>query len=706
MVNEELIKKAQQNDVAAVEEIYNQYYPMGVSLALQMVKNEQDAMDIVQEAFITVFNKLEGLEDPEKFKSWYMQIVANKCRDFFKKKNPLSFTDANMYDEEGELQFEQADDDKEFQPEESVDYSETKRIISDLLDNLPEDQKMCLLLFYVNDMKITDIAKALNVSEATVKSRLKYGKDKLRVSVSEYEDKNGIKLHGVGAVSIIPLLRFLFAQGSGAKIPALPFAQVATQIAAASTAAAGTAAATATTTAATTATVGGIKAVVGSILGAIGGIKTLAIGAVAVAVVAGVIGGSVIMNNKNSNTDKGNDNFVAENNEITHEVVTKFHEAELTELNLDEDFKIEGFGNGLIIGYIEEGENNYIYGAYDFNGNIAIPFVYNNIAIRENSYFVMDLYDNVLDESGYYYNHLYFTHLYDETGKLIYECKEEEEIGEEIIFYDKKTVFIKETYYKDGEEKVNICLKKLDGTLIKRNKGYSKINVFNEGEYILSSDSDNEDVKIITVDIKGNVLYSGTLPYGFELYENTKWDIEYEEKILVKDTINGCVNYVIERDLTKLHEITSEALGNDWCIQGIMGDYVIINFSEIPNLQLGKLNGYNLELVGERNDKPFEQVFFGNGYINGKKYAMLINRFNPGAQKYISLNGEILNSYEEINYFYDGKSFVKEDGKYFLINERFEAISEKLDLGNGNSYYDDGVALVVVESNHYIIRFE
>ena len=218
---ENLIEKVKQHDQAAFEELYNQYYQMGFSLALQFVKNEDDAMDIIQDAFITICNKIDTLDNPERFKSWYMQIVANRCKDFLKKKNPMSFTDINAYDEDGNLQFDIEDDDRDFQPEEAVDYTETVNIVKTMLEELPEEQKMCLLLYYVNGLKISEISESLGVSEATIKSRLKYGKEKLKVQVIDYEKKNGVKLHSFAGFAIIPFIKWMFnnSQGIGTAAP-------------------------------------------------------------------------------------------------------------------------------------------------------------------------------------------------------------------------------------------------------------------------------------------------------------------------------------------------------------------------------------------------------------------------------------------------------------------------------------------------------
>ena len=208
----ELIEKVKQQDQQAFEELYNQFYPAGFSLALQFVKNEEDALDIMQDVFITVYSKLDSLEDASKFKSWYMQIVANKCRDFLKKQNPLSFTDANAYDEEGALQFEIEETDRDFIPEEAVDYSETVRIVDQMIAELPEEQRMCILLYFANDMKIPEIAAALGVSEATVKSRLKYGKDKIRAKTEDYQKKTGTKLYSISGLLLIPFIRWALSQ--------------------------------------------------------------------------------------------------------------------------------------------------------------------------------------------------------------------------------------------------------------------------------------------------------------------------------------------------------------------------------------------------------------------------------------------------------------------------------------------------------------
>ena len=224
----QLIEKVKQQDQQAFEELYNRYYQAGFSLALQFVKNEDDALDIMQDVFVTVYSKLALLESAAKFKSWYMQIVANKCKDFLKKQTPMSFTDANAYDEDGALQFEIEETDRDFIPEEAVDYSETVRIVDEMIAELPEEQRLCILLYFANDMTIPEIAQALQVSEATVKSRLKYGKDKIRAKTDAYEKKTGTKLYSLAGLMLIPFLRWALKQNAAGtpQAPAGTFANI------------------------------------------------------------------------------------------------------------------------------------------------------------------------------------------------------------------------------------------------------------------------------------------------------------------------------------------------------------------------------------------------------------------------------------------------------------------------------------------------
>ena len=201
----ELVIYAQKGNQQAITALYNLSYKPAYAVAFKMTGNEDDAFDVLQDAYIKAFNSLDQLTDPSGFIPWFNKITANKCRDFLRsKKNVIMFSDMEYDNGEDSFELEFEDESTAFQPEERADYSDTKRLVAEMLDNLPADQKMVLLMYYVQDMSIKEIAEALDISENTVKSRMSYGKKKMRAQAEDME-KKGYKLR-VSAVAVIPFL--------------------------------------------------------------------------------------------------------------------------------------------------------------------------------------------------------------------------------------------------------------------------------------------------------------------------------------------------------------------------------------------------------------------------------------------------------------------------------------------------------------------
>ena len=204
----ELVLYAKNGNQQAITALYNLSYKPAYAVAFKMTGNEDDAFDVLQDAYIKAFNSLDQLNDPSGFIPWFNKITANKCRDFLRsKKNVIMFSDMEYDNGEDSFELEFEDESTAFQPEERADYSDTKRLVAEMLDNLPADQKMVLLMYYVQDMSIKEIAEALDISENTVKSRMSYGKKKMRAQAEDME-KKGYKLR-VSAVAIIPFLIWL-----------------------------------------------------------------------------------------------------------------------------------------------------------------------------------------------------------------------------------------------------------------------------------------------------------------------------------------------------------------------------------------------------------------------------------------------------------------------------------------------------------------
>lgn len=207
----QLVLRAQNGDQRAFDELYYYSYKPAYSVAYKMTNSEQDAYDIMQEAYFKAFANLDLLTDKSGFIPWFNRIVTNKTKDFLRsRKNVILFSDMTYDNGEGELEPDFEDESTAFQPEEHTDYIETKRIVNDALDNLPPEQKLVLMMYYIQNMSIREIAEALGVSENTVKSRMSYGKKKLYAQKDELE-KKGVKLR-VSTAALIPFLIWMLRE--------------------------------------------------------------------------------------------------------------------------------------------------------------------------------------------------------------------------------------------------------------------------------------------------------------------------------------------------------------------------------------------------------------------------------------------------------------------------------------------------------------
>jgi len=170
-------------------------------LVLKIVKSKQDAEDIIQDTYIKILEKLPQYQYKGKnsFAAWVSTIASNTALDFLRKKQPTLFSELS---EDKEFIFDIADESVVFQPEKQYDKKETSEIVSMLLSELSEEQRICILLFYLQNLSIKEIAEQCQCSENTVKSRLNYGRKKIR-GQADVLKKYGIY---VGETSMLAVL--------------------------------------------------------------------------------------------------------------------------------------------------------------------------------------------------------------------------------------------------------------------------------------------------------------------------------------------------------------------------------------------------------------------------------------------------------------------------------------------------------------------
>lgn len=200
---DEMVAMARTGDQEAISVLYEQTYSNVYYTIRSMIKDGQDVLDILQDTYIKVFTHLNQLEGNERFLPWVRQIAANTARDFLKKKRPMLFTDLNYGDEQDTPVEEQFIDERSgYIPDVVIEQAETKRLIQEMIDSLPEDQRAVIGMYYYHEMSVKDIAVALGVSESAVKSRLMYGRKKIEAKVLDLE-KRGTKLYGLAPIPFL-----------------------------------------------------------------------------------------------------------------------------------------------------------------------------------------------------------------------------------------------------------------------------------------------------------------------------------------------------------------------------------------------------------------------------------------------------------------------------------------------------------------------
>ena len=202
---EEFVRKARAGDKDAFGVLYNKTYNQVFYTVKSMIKDDDAVNDILQDSYVKAFMHMDSFKGDDKFLPWIKQIAANTARDWLKKKKPMLFTDLN--DDDDDMAFEeQIEDEREENiPEKLIEQKETIRLVREIVDSLPDDQRAVIGMYYYENKSVNDIASAMGASQSAIKSRLKYGRDKIKAKVAELKSK-GTNLYGLAPFTFWLLL--------------------------------------------------------------------------------------------------------------------------------------------------------------------------------------------------------------------------------------------------------------------------------------------------------------------------------------------------------------------------------------------------------------------------------------------------------------------------------------------------------------------
>jgi len=176
-----LVTLAQNGDMNAFNVLFERYRKMILSIAFYMAKNEHDAYDMAQEAYVKIYKNINKFEGKSKFSTWVYRVTKNTCIDELKRINRN-----REYSAENEDDLKNSEE-KIFIniPEEEAIKNELNNYVRELLEELSPLYSDIIKLRYVSGLSYNEIAEKLKCSQGTVKSRLYRGKKYLKQIIDQ-----------------------------------------------------------------------------------------------------------------------------------------------------------------------------------------------------------------------------------------------------------------------------------------------------------------------------------------------------------------------------------------------------------------------------------------------------------------------------------------------------------------------------------------
>ncbi|MCA9404918.1 MAG: sigma-70 family RNA polymerase sigma factor [Candidatus Omnitrophica bacterium] len=173
-LTEDIVLQAARGDVEAFENIYKHYSAFVYNVALRMLKNIENAQEVTQDVFVTLYRKLETFRFESSLKTWIYRITMNTAINYAKKVSRIQDRtvefDANRYPAAS--------------PSKVISQDQLQKRIDALLSVLNPDQKACVILRSLEGLSYEEIASTLNININTVRSRLKRAREKM-LSIKE-----------------------------------------------------------------------------------------------------------------------------------------------------------------------------------------------------------------------------------------------------------------------------------------------------------------------------------------------------------------------------------------------------------------------------------------------------------------------------------------------------------------------------------------
>jgi RNA polymerase sigma-70 factor (ECF subfamily) len=191
LTDEVLVERVRSKDVAAFEELLGRYENKLYRLAMRFVRNENDAQEILQDAFLSAWRNLPGFEGRAQFGSWMYRVTVNAALMFLRARSRhpevmLDDVEPAILHKAAEQSVHGSSEDWSQRPDEQLQSEELRRHIQDAADALPEGLRTVFLVRDVEGMSTEETAELLGLSLPAVKTRLHRARLAMREAIGRY----------------------------------------------------------------------------------------------------------------------------------------------------------------------------------------------------------------------------------------------------------------------------------------------------------------------------------------------------------------------------------------------------------------------------------------------------------------------------------------------------------------------------------------
>jgi len=166
-INSKVINGCVKGDMKYQEMLYRQFYAYGMSITLRYTKSREEAIEVLNDSFLKVYENIKKFDKKKSFKSWFRQITVNTSIDYYRKSKRMILTDD--IDNYESVTFETFE----------INDLEVEDILN-LLNSIPEHYAIVFNLYEIEGFDHKEIAEKLNISDSTSRANLSRAKKMLR----------------------------------------------------------------------------------------------------------------------------------------------------------------------------------------------------------------------------------------------------------------------------------------------------------------------------------------------------------------------------------------------------------------------------------------------------------------------------------------------------------------------------------------------